>query len=66
MAHYSAPTLRNISGSPRLDPWRSRSAVDEVTKLAPRAGLIIALLLSLGLWGAIWLAASSLAAAWPW
>jgi hypothetical protein len=64
--HYSAPTLHDLGGSPSLDPWPSRSAVDPVTKLAPGVGLIIALLLSLGLWGAIWLGASSLTAAWPW
>jgi 3-hydroxymyristoyl/3-hydroxydecanoyl-(acyl carrier protein) dehydratase len=29
-------------------------------------GLVTALLLSVGLWGAMWLAASALAAVWPW
>jgi len=59
VAHYS---LHNLNGSPRL----GHSAADTETKLAPGAGLVFALLLSLGLWGAIWLAAHSLAAAWPW
>jgi hypothetical protein len=33
--------------------------------MSPGAGLIAAMLLSLGLWGAIGLAVSSLVAAWP-
>src|SRR3954470_434800 len=32
----------------------------------PGLGLILALLVSLGLWGAIWLIASTLTAVWPW
>ena len=63
MAYYSAPKFRNHSSSRRLDPARSRSAVD-AKKLAPGAGLIVALLLSLGLWGAIWLGVSRLGSLW--
>jgi hypothetical protein len=39
---------------------------DPIPRLAPGLGLIVALLLSVGLWGAVWLAASALAAVWPW
>jgi hypothetical protein len=34
------------------------------TKLMPGAGLLVALLFSLGLWAAIWQAVSSLTTAW--
>ena len=40
--------------------------LDAVPKLAPGAGLILALVLSLALWGLVWLAGSAVAAAWPW
>ena len=56
--------FRYLSSSPRLDPTRSRSAVDAATKLAPGAGLIVSLLLSLGLWVAIWLGVSRLGSLW--
>jgi hypothetical protein len=39
---------------------------DAIPKLAPGAALIVALLLSVGLWSVIWLAVSALAAMWPW
>jgi hypothetical protein len=39
---------------------------DTIPKLAPGIGLIMVLLLSIGLWGAIWLAASGLTAGWLW
>jgi hypothetical protein len=38
------------------------TAADATTKLAPGAGLIVALFLSVGLWGGIWQAVSSLTA----
>jgi hypothetical protein len=41
-------------------------ACDAISRLAPGAGLIVTPLLSVGLWGAIWLAISALAAVWPW
>jgi hypothetical protein len=44
------------------DARRSGRRIAE--RIRPGAGLI-ALLLSLGLWGAIWLAVSSLASTWP-
>jgi hypothetical protein len=53
-----------LSSSPRLDPARSQSAVDAARKLAPGAGLIVSLLLSLGLWAAIWLGVSRFASLW--
>jgi hypothetical protein len=42
---------------------RSETAAT-ATKLMPGAGLLAALLFSLGLWAGIWQAVSSLAAAW--
>ena len=48
----------------RDEPSRSHQSVaGAAPKLTVRASLIVALLLSLGLWGAIWLALSSLASA---
>jgi hypothetical protein len=48
----------------RDEPSRSHHSVaGDGPKLTVRAGLIVALLLSVGLWGAIWLALSSLASA---
>jgi len=35
---------------------------DAIPRLAPGAALIVSLLLSLGLWGAVWLAIPALAA----
>ena len=64
MTHYPAPKFRDFRHPGRGDIGRSRSAVEAETKLAPGAALIIALLLSLGLWGAIWVAVSPLFAAW--
>jgi hypothetical protein len=42
-----------------------RSARRIILRLAIGAKLMAALLVSLGLWGVIWLAVSSLASAWP-
>jgi hypothetical protein len=42
-----------------------RSGRRIISRLATGAELIAALLLSLGLWGVIWLAVSSLVSAWP-
>jgi hypothetical protein len=39
---------------------------DAIPRLAPGAALIVSLLLSLGLWGTVWLAVSALTAMWPW
>jgi hypothetical protein len=39
---------------------------DAIPRLAPGAALIVTLLLSAGLWGAVWLTVSALAAMWPW
>jgi hypothetical protein len=61
---YSAPKFRDLTGLLQVDPRRSRAAVDAATKLTPGTSLLAALLLSLGLWVAIWQAVSSLAAAW--
>jgi hypothetical protein len=64
---YTPPTFRYLARSPSLHAGQSPSApgaADAAARLTPRAGLILALLLSLGLWGAIWQAVSSLATAW--
>jgi hypothetical protein len=42
------------------------AAPDAVPKLAPGGALIVVLLLSVGLWGAIWRAISALIAVSPW
>ena len=53
------------SGHPgRFHP--DAAAEDAIPRLAPRVALIVVLLLSVSLWGAIWLAVSSLAPVWPW
>lgn len=53
------------SGPPaRFDP--DAAARNLIPRLAPGFGLIVVLLLSVGLWGAIWLAVSALIAVWPW
>jgi hypothetical protein len=58
--HYFANTRSHHAGRSRSEP----TAADAATKLAPGAGLIVALLLSLGLWGPIWLTVSRLASLW--
>jgi hypothetical protein len=63
--------------SPSYDPAVSKSghfgrfhpdaaASDAIPRLAPGVGLIVVLLLSFGLWGAVWLVAFALIAAGPW
>jgi hypothetical protein len=57
----TAPILHySVSGGVHAVPSKHPAV-----SISPGAGLIAALFLSLGLWGAIWLAVSSLAAAWP-
>jgi hypothetical protein len=58
--HYLANTRSHLAGRSQSEP----TAADAATKLAPGAGLIVALLLSLGLWAAIWLTVSRLAPLW--
>ena len=60
MAYYSTPKFRN----PSLDQGPPRSAGVLATKLAPGAAVIVAVLLSLGLWTAIWLAICSVTTTW--
>jgi hypothetical protein len=60
--HYSA-------GSRTLDTERFRSeppAAEAAARLALGPSLLLALLLSLGLWGAIWWVASAVISMWPW
>jgi hypothetical protein len=64
VTHYSAPKFRDQTCLSRLQPGKSRPAVVEVPEMAPGAGLIITLLLSLALWIGMWRAVSSLAAGW--
>lgn len=67
MTYYSAdpaPKSCDLSDPPHADPRRPRSAVDTATQLSPGEGLVMALLLSLGLWSAIWQVASRLVSLW--
>jgi hypothetical protein len=64
---YSGPKFRHLAhpstslaARPRAEP----ATEDAATKLGPGPALLLALLSSLGLWAAIWKAASSLAVAW--
>jgi hypothetical protein len=60
---YDAAVSR--SGHPgRFHP--DAAARDASPRLAPGVALIEVLLLSIGLWGAVWLAFSALIAVWPW
>jgi hypothetical protein len=60
---YDAAVSR--SGHPgRFHP--DAAARDAIPRLAPGVALIAVLLLSLGLWGAIWLAVSAFIAVRPW
>jgi len=64
MTMNSPPKLYYLSDHRRIDLGRSPTAADAVAKPSPATGLIVALLLSLALWGAVWLGISSLAAQW--
>jgi hypothetical protein len=56
-----------VSRSGHLERFHPDAAArDAIPRLAPGVALIAVLLLSLGLWGAIWLAVSALIAVWPW
>ena len=59
--HYPAG-----SGSFDTERFRSEAPAAEATsRLAPGASLLLALLLSLGLWGGIWEIVSTLISMWP-
>jgi hypothetical protein len=63
----TAPRSHHLASFRSLEAGRTRSepaATGAPPRLTPGAGLLLSLLLSLGLWGTIWQAASSLAAAW--
>jgi hypothetical protein len=67
VTNYTAPKVHYLAGARNLDTGLSRSepsASDAAPRLSPAVGLVVLLLLSLGLWAAIWLALSFLAAAW--
>jgi hypothetical protein len=67
VSNNRAPEFHYSAGSRSFRARRSRFhrlAGNATARLAPGAGLIAALLLSLGLWGAIWAAASSVTSAW--
>jgi hypothetical protein len=67
VTNYTAPKFQYFARTRSPHAGRSRSeavAAGAIPKLTPGAGLIVSLLLSLGLWGAIWQAGSSLAGAW--
>ena len=53
-------------GSFDTERFRSEAPAAEATsRLAPGASLLLALLLSLGLWGGIWRIVSTLISMWP-
>ena len=54
-----------VSRSGHLGLHPDAAARDAIPRLAPGVALIVVLLLSVGLWGAMWLAASALTAMWP-
>jgi hypothetical protein len=63
------PSSYHSAGSPSGHPGRFHpdpAPRDATQRLAPGAALIVSLLLSLGLWGTVWLAVSAVAAMWPW
>jgi hypothetical protein len=62
---YTAPKFHRFAEPRRRHTGQSRpEPTGAATKLMPGAGLLVALLSSLGLWAGIWQAVSSLAAAW--
>ena len=65
MADYTSSKFHDLAEQRSSYRGRSRSeAAVAATKLMPGAGLLTALLFSLGLWAGIWQAVSALAAAW--
>jgi hypothetical protein len=65
VSDYTAPKFHDFAKPRSRHTGQSRSKpTAAVTKPASGAGLLAALLLSLGLWAAIWQAVSSLAAVW--
>jgi hypothetical protein len=60
-SYHLAISRRGHAGLSQPD----RLARDAPQRLAPGVGLILALLLSLGIWGVIWFVGSTLAALWP-
>jgi hypothetical protein len=62
----TTPQNRYCTGSPRVYAASSRSGRSggKAVTVSPAAGLLVALALSLGLWGVIWLAVSRLALLW--
>ena len=57
---YTPHPGNTLSGRPRSKSVPANMAANR----SPGAGLLLALLLSLGLWAALWKAVSSMAAAW--
>jgi hypothetical protein len=65
VSSYTGPEFRDFAEPRSRHTRQSRSEpTAAATKLTPGAGLLMALLVSLGFWGAIWQAVSSLAVAW--
>ena len=67
MTDYTASNVRYLAGFRSVTAARVRSepaASAVAAGLSPNGGLIVALLLSLGIWGSMWLSVSLLATAW--
>ena len=66
MNENTVPSMYHSAGSHLGRFLPDAAARDPIPRRAPGAALIVVLLLSLGIWGAVWLAASELTAVWPW
>jgi len=64
VTNSTAPKFDYLAGAPNHDTRSEPSVSDAAARLTPGAGLVVVLALYLGLWAAIWLALSFLAAAW--
>ena len=62
--HYRTTPV--FPGAVILGDFTQMQRHDPIPRLAPGVGLIVVLLLSVALWGAVWVATSELAEVWSW